>query len=189
MQTPFKYLVKEIAKKEKQLKKIVEAEFGKGKAPKIEVEFELNSSNSLGTCSNFKNVNDAYKIKLNAAVLNELKQSYIDDVFVHEYAHACVSELVGHYNKFNHKKIMPHGREFKSFCAMFGISGRATTSVAHGSKALKKSGRKIKRVAYECDCQTHEITVNQHNKIQSGAAKYTCRACKSYLVKKVAVAA
>ncbi len=180
--TPFKYLIEAIAQKEKALRKIVEKRHGAGSAPAITVQYDLNSSRALGTYQ-LKLVagKKTHLIRLNAALLNELKEKYIEDVFVHEYAHAAVQHYLGSMQGW--RRIMPHGAEFKSYCYAFGIDGGATTSVASGAKALKASGRQTSKHSYTCGCQEFQLSTQRHNKILRGAT-YTCRKCGCKLTKK-----
>ncbi len=177
--TPFKYLIEAIAKKEKALKKIIEKRHGAGSAPSITILYNLDSSRALGTYQFSRSV--GHLIRLNCALLNELKEKYIEDVFVHEYAHACVQHFIGSYRGY--KKVMPHGIEFKSYCYAFGIDGGATTSVASGSKALADSGRNTKKHSYTCGCHEFHLSTQRHNKILRGAT-YTCKKCGCKLTKK-----
>lgn len=177
--TPFKYLIEAIAQKEKALKKIIEKRHGVGTAPSITIQYDLNSSRALGTYQFSRSV--GHLIRLNCAMLNELKEKYIDDVFVHEYAHACVQHFIGSHRGY--KKVMPHGIEFKSYCYAFGIDGGATTSVASGSKALQDAGRNTKKHSYTCGCQDFQLSTQRHNKILRGAS-YCCKRCGKKLTKK-----
>ena len=167
---PFKKWEKAVDDKIKELDKIVKEKYGK--SLNVIIEYSLNSSRSLGT---HQKIGAIHKIRLNPALLNELKQSYIDEVLVHEYGHACVSELVGYFQ--NGKRVMPHGKEFKYFCAMFGIVGKSTSNIAKNSKAIKTSGRTTARYPYTCGCQIHELTTIRHNKIKRGESTYTCKKC------------
>lgn len=167
---PFKKWEKAVDDKIKELDKKVKNEYGK--SINIIIEYSLNSSRSLGT---HQKIGAIHKIRLNPALLNELKQSYIDEVVVHEYCHACVTEFAGYFR--NGKRVMPHGPEFKQFCRFFGIVGKSTTNIAKNSKAMKSSGRKTARYPYECGCQVHELTTIRHNKVKRGEATYTCKRC------------
>lgn len=131
---PNSLLINDIEEKTKKLVKMVEKYHGPGTAPNIKISFDLNSIKALGTHQIKK---ETHFIRLNAAMLNELKEKYIDVVFVHEFAHACVHKYYGKRN--NDKKILPHGREFKYFCHLFGIPGRAVTTIANNSEVLKQT--------------------------------------------------
>ena len=177
---PLKNLVELVKVKEAQLKAVIEGRKGAGTAPVITYKYDLHSIRALGT---YQFVSNKYHtIRLNPALLNELGEKYIDDVFVHEYAHACVQQFVINKNRF--QKVMPHGYEFKLFCALFGIDGGATTTVANGAKALKTSSRTTKIHLYTCGCQDFHLSTQRHNKVAAGTATYSCKRCGKKLTKK-----
>ena len=181
---PFKYLVERIEKKRKELEKLTEEQFGKYAYPDLDFDFALDSASALGICKSRQGSDGVYyTISLNAALLNELKDEYINEVFVHEFAHAVVGE---NYTRDFFNPIKPHGKEFKFVCSLFGIVGRATTKIATNSKAMKQSGNKQGRVSYSCDCgHDHQVSTRMHNSIKRGRGR-KCSLCKStiYQVKK-----
>lgn len=172
--TPFKYLVEAVEKKEAQLKKIIENRRGVGNSPSVTVKYELNSVRALGTYQLVRG--HIHTINLNAALLNELKEKYINEVFVHEYAHACVEYF--HVSNTHGKRVMPHGKEFKAFCRELGCTPSATTGIASNSNVFKSSmEKKGNKFLYMCGCQEFFLTTTRHNKIVSGTSKYKCRKC------------
>jgi len=172
MVTPYKYLIKNIEKKQKQLEYIIEKRFGKYMYPEITITYDLDRANALGTCrSTFMDDSYYHTISLNPELLNELKDRYINLVFVHEYAHAVVRD------HFVNSK--PHGKEFKHICSLFGISGKSTTDIAANSNILKTHPKKQKRIAYSCGCgYDHQVSTRMHNSILSGRARL-CGKCKT----------
>jgi len=179
MKAPFKYLVTDVNKKIKQSIKILEDRLGKNNKLKIKVEYSLNSVNALGTCK-YSSETGVSTLKLNPALLNELKDKYINEVVVHEVAHAAVNAYI---RPNTYRRVMPHGKEFKQMCRILGISGAATTKIAKDSKILNSKKKKRATVTYKCDCQTHELSKIRHNRIQKGEATYSCRTCRTKLVK------
>lgn len=179
MAYPKKDLVEAIKVKEAQLRAVVSKRHPTKLAPVITILYNLDSSRALGTYQ-FMPVKSEHVIRLNPKLLNELGKAYIDDVFVHEYAHACVQHYVGYYN--GRKRVMPHGMEFKSFCRMFGIDGKATTSVAANAVTMKKPNT-ANRHTYTCECHEFHLSTQRHNKILRGAT-YTCKKCGGKLKKK-----
>jgi SprT protein len=177
---PLKNIVELVKAKEAQLKAVIERSKGVGTAPVITYKYDLTSIRALGTYQYV--AGKFHTIRLNPALMNELGEKYINDVFVHEYAHACVQQYVINKNRF--QKVMPHGYEFKMFCALFGIDGRATTSVASGAVALKTSTRTTKIHLYTCGCQDFHLSTQRHNKVLSGTASYKCKKCRKPLTKK-----
>lgn len=185
---PLPELVKLAELKLEALNKIVEAKYGKYTAPEVMVNYNLKSARALGTHT-MGFVGDGYYhyISLNAELLNTLKEKYIDEVLVHEYAHACVSN----YCKPTLSEIMKgkkepsaHGAEFKKFCKLFGIEGSSTTKIAAGIEWDAKKTKKANMWTYACGCMTHELTTVRHNKIRRNEASYTCKRCKTTLVYK-----
>lgn len=174
--TPFKYLVEAVQQKEKELKKKVGAQLKS--APVVHVNYDLSSVRALGTYQLMRG--HIHMIRLNGSLLNELKEKYINEVFVHEYAHACVEHFYGS----SYQRVMPHGKEFKAFCRMLGCTPAATTGIARDSKVLKERAKTGNRFIYMCDCQEFALTATRHNKIVSGVAKYKCRKCGCDLKKK-----
>lgn len=179
---PLKNLVELVKVTEARLKALVEGHKGTGSAPVITYKYDLFSVRALGTYQYV--ANKFHTIRLNPALMNELGEKYIDDVFVHEYAHACVQQYVSNKNRF--QKVMPHGYEFKMFCALFGIDGSATTNVAAGAKALQDSRatRTTKVHLYTCGCQDFHLSTQRHNKVLAGTASYKCKKCRKPLTKK-----
>lgn len=175
MKAPFKYLVNDVNSKIAELKKITEERYGKGTAPKIHISYELNSANALGTHIRKDNI---HYLNFNPELLNELKDTYINEVVTHEYAHACVVHYLGYYK--NGKRVMPHGREFKSFCYGFGIDGKATTKIAINSKVTKQRKRR-RGYIYVCDCNEYDLSAIRHNRVQKENAVYRCKQCKGSL--------
>ncbi len=176
---PKKDLVEAIKAKETELRAILTKRMAGKLAPVVSVVYDLDSSRTLGLYQFFP-VKCLHRIRLNPKLLNELGQAYIDDVFVHEFAHACVQHYYGYFN--GRKRIMPHGMEFKSFCWMFGIDGKSTTSVAANATSLKPTQTRS-RYTYTCGCQDFELSAQRHNKIQKGAS-YSCKKCGCKLKKK-----
>jgi predicted SprT family Zn-dependent metalloprotease len=139
------------------------------------VDYKLDSVRTLGTYHP-----GTKTMSLNANLLKEFGTLYIEDVVVHEFAHAVIAKLFP--TKMNGwKKVQAHGKEFKAVCSHFGIDGKATTSLFNDSKTMKKST--ITRFSYTCDCgHDHQLSKIKHNKIRRGA-NYLCSMCKSRLTK------
>ncbi len=193
MTKPLPHLEVLVENKIKELNKIVEDIHGKYTAPEIFVNYTLKSSRVLGTHT-MGFVGDGYYhyISLNATLLNTLQEKYIDEVFVHEYAHACVENYCQPSLKDlmkGKKKPAAHGTEFKKFCKLFGISGTSTTKIAADIEWKTKPTRKTTKWSYTCGCRTHELSTVQHNKVQSNKASYTCKICSQNLVFKQTVKA
>jgi SprT protein len=185
MTQPLQHLHTKILTKQQHLGKIIVSSFGEQFVPTIEIAYDIDSIRILGKCKKIvKNGRSHHKISLNPDLLNELKDKYVDHVFVHEYAHACVDTIYrGVGNRGYH--IKPHGREFKHVCSMFGIDGGATTSLASDSQTLnqlKSSRTPAKTYSYACNCSQHELSAVRHRRTSSGQASYRCSSCRGKLV-------
>lgn len=156
------------------LKRLVAARYPAKNAPDVTVKFALKSSRILGTYQLFNGCQ--HVINLNHAMLNELREKYIDTVFVHEYAHACVQHYFGNYRAG--QPIKSHGAEFKHFCSILGIEGKATCSVATNSETLKELTANKNYFLYACSCRETKFTQTRHNKVQRGFF-YRCKTCNT----------
>ena len=150
-----------------------------GSKTNVKVRYNLNSSRAVGRYIITENC-----IELNPGLLNEYKEIYIEDTVVHEYAHAVVQKF---HPSTIFKRVMPHGKEFKSICRMFGNPGKAGTSLFNDSETMKKlTKKKTKRWSYVCSCKgdasKHIVSTTIHNRIQRGYV-YACRSCGGKLVR------
>ena len=140
------------------------------------IDYKLDSVRTLGTYNS-----NTRTMSLNENLLKEYGTLYIEDVVVHEFAHAVIA-LKYPIRMNGCKRVMAHGREFKAVCSHFGVDGKATTSLFNDSKTMKKSN--TVRFSYTCDCgYNHELSKIKHNKILRGN-NYRCGMCKSILISK-----
>jgi len=143
---------------------------------KVKIEYNLDSARALGTYSPREKT-----INLNYKLLMEYKELYIEDIVVHEFAHAIIHNKYP-YGTNGRKRVMPHGKEFKAVCSWFGIDGKASTSLFNDNTTMKKVNKQ-NTITYKCNCQEHELSKVRHNKILRGAS-YTCKNCRTKLEKK-----
>ena len=141
----------------------------------FKIDYKLDSARALGTYHPGTKV-----MSLNEKLLKEYGTLYIEDVVIHEFAHAVIGML--YPTRMNgYRKVQPHGKEFKIICSHFGVDGKATTSLFNDSTSMKKST--IARFSYSCDCgYDHQLSKIKHNKVLRGAG-YRCGMCKTKLVK------
>jgi len=139
------------------------------------INYKLDSVRALGTYHA-----GTKTMSLNANLLKEYGTLYIEDVVVHEFAHAVIGLL--YPTRMNgYRKVTAHGREFKAVCSHFGIDGKATTSLFNDSITMKKSN--VTRFSYSCNCgYNHQLTKIKHNKVLRGSS-YRCSMCKAILEK------
>jgi hypothetical protein len=67
-----------VQEKIKELEDIIGANFGVHSVPNVEINYNLDSKTSLGTCKNLGYGN--FRISLNEELLNTLKEEYIKEV-------------------------------------------------------------------------------------------------------------
>lgn len=96
----------------------------------------------------------------------------LESTVPHEVAHYVTDRLWGLAN------IRPHGVEWKSVMAAFGVEARVT-----GSMSLEGiPQRKITYFAYSCRCTSHKLGVRRHRRIVRRQSIYRCRRCGDVLV-------
>ena len=139
------------------------------------VKYDLTTHRTLGMIS--PQNNGSLVMRLNPLLLEEDAQLYIDEVLIHEYAHLIVEAQ--YPNDMNgSKRVLPHGREFKTVCRILGIDDGATTGAFRHSQALKKARGTKPTHYYKCKCVIpSELSLIQHNKVQRGRETYSCRTC------------
>ncbi|MEQ5317130.1 SprT family zinc-dependent metalloprotease [Providencia vermicola] len=111
-----------------------------------------------------------WEIRLNATLLIENTEKFIDEVIPHELAHLLV------YHVFGRKGVAPHGKEWKWMMQhVLEVDAKRTHNFAVATV-------KSKTFAYHCACQTvHQLTIRRHNKVVRGENQYLCRQCGEIL--------
>jgi SprT protein len=102
---------------------------------------------------------------------------YFDENFAttipHEVAHYISDQLHGS------RHIKPHGAEWRELMQMFGAdTSRTALFDLEGLPA-----RVYRRFAYQCDCNTWQLTSRRHNRIILDRVRYHCRRCGSVIHK------
>ena len=111
---------------------------------------------------------ESYEIRLNAVLLMENQQAFIDEVVPHELAHLLVWKHFG--------RVPPHGTEWKWMMeSVLGVPARRTHQ-------FELASVRRNTFPYRCPCQQHQLTVRRHNKILRGEAVYRCVHCGEPLV-------
>lgn len=113
-----------------------------------------------------------WEIRFNPVLMQDNLSEFLHQVVPHEVAHL----IVFHLYQNSRNKPKPHGKEWK-FIMQQVFSRPATTR--HNFDISKTQG---KTFSYQCGCQTHQLSIIRHNKVQRGTAKYHCYACKQELV-------
>lgn len=109
-----------------------------------------------------------YSIKLNRTLLLENPQQFIQQVVPHELAHLIVYQQFG--------RVKPHGAEWQA------VMNKIFQLPADTCHQFDVSNVRGKTFAYQCQCQTHQLSIRRHNKIQQKSAVYFCKKCQSTLI-------
>lgn len=111
-----------------------------------------------------------WEIRLNAVLLLENGDNFIDEVIPHELAHLLV------YRVYGRRDIAPHGAEWK------WIMEHVLKVPASRTHCFEVTSVKSRTFHYHCACAvTHELTVRRHNKVVRGESQYLCRKCGEIL--------
>ena len=109
-----------------------------------------------------------FAIKFNRTLLLENSDEFIRQVVPHELAHLIVYQVFG--------RVKPHGQEWKAVMTqLFNLPA----DTCHQFDVESVQG---KMFAYQCECQTHYLTIRRHNRIQRDKIAYLCRKCQGKLV-------
>ena len=109
-----------------------------------------------------------FAIKFNRTLLLENSDEFIRQVVPHELAHLIVYQVFG--------RVKPHGQEWQAVMTqLFNLP--ADTSHQFDVESVQG-----KMFAYQCECQTHYLTIRRHNRIQRDKISYLCRKCQGKLV-------
>ena len=143
--------------------------------PQIFVKFDLTTHRALGKIRRHPERKGFYRARLNLDLLLEYKELYINEVVVHEFAHAVADLVHGQRN------IKPHGKEWKEIAKVLGLKNPSATT---GLFEVKRD-----MFIYECKCQEHYLTKRKHNKAQKYLSRhkknvYGCLRCKTGLTLK-----
>jgi len=129
--------------------------------------FDLDSISMVG----YYDTNDN-TIHLNEKLLEEFKEDYINEVLVHEFAHAVT------WAKFG-PTVRTHGKEWKAIARKLGLKNpKSTTDLPIVNSKYYKSKNKY---VYKCNCSEYHLSTRMHNNIQKKRKKYQCKYCKAEL--------
>ncbi|MDH5408397.1 MAG: SprT-like domain-containing protein [Gammaproteobacteria bacterium] len=132
--------------------------------PDIAIMFDLTGR----AAGMYRRISDQRLIRYNPYVFAKYFQHNLANTIPHEVAHYITDVIYGL------KNIRPHGKEWKSVMAMFGVEAKVTCSY----DLTGIPTRRHRRFDYRCDCRTYEITTRRHNMILRGDSIYYCKNCQ-----------
>ena len=113
-------------------------------------------------------VNRAGVIRLNPVLLRENFAAFMAQTLPHEVAHWVVFRW--------RPRAAPHGPEWRQEMDWLGASARR----CHDFDVTRAQVRTMRSHRYLCACQTHEVSVIRHRRMQAGTI-YRCRICEGVL--------
>ena len=160
-QTQFRHLKMQVQRKLAETLQLAERHFQQ-KFPIPTISYDLRGVKA-GVAYLQKN-----EIKFNRTLLLENSDEFIHQVVPHELAHLIVYQVFG--------RVKPHGQEWQAVMPqLFNLPA----DTCHQFDVESVQG---KMFAYQCECQTHYLTIRRHNRIQRDKIAYLCRKCQGKLV-------
>jgi len=99
---------------------------------------------------------------------NHFQRKFPIPTISYELAHLIVYQVFG--------RVKPHGKEWQAVMTqLFNLPA----DTCHQFDVESVQG---KMFAYQCECQTHYLTIRRHNRIQRDKIAYLCRKCQGKLV-------
>ncbi|MGO2498217.1 MAG: SprT family zinc-dependent metalloprotease [Vibrio litoralis] len=108
-----------------------------------------------------------WQIRLNPTLLIENQQAFVEQVIPHELAHLIT------YHQFG--RVKPHGKEWRY--VMTNIF-RCPPETYHAFDISSVQGETF---TYQCQCQTHQLSIRRHNKVKRQQTRYHCSLCGTQL--------
>ena len=111
------------------------------------------------------------EIRYNAHIFAKYYADNLATTVPHEVAHYVTDCLYGLRN------IRPHGEEWRAVMGVFKTEPSRTANYDLSGIPVRTQ----RAFDYCCACQNHRLSVQRHNKLLRGQARYHCRQCKSDL--------
>ncbi len=139
----------------------------------IFLSFDLKGTNLIGQCK--QTHKGFYTIRLHKPLLLHYKEEYLEDVLVHEFAHAVQMHLYKH-------KTKPHGRQWQKILEKLTDKPFKQIQKPKYEKLKQLSIKKSYQVYdYTCKCEKiHQLTSIRHKRAEKGTI-YICKQCKNPL--------
>lgn len=119
-----------------------------------------------------------HSIRVNMVLFSENYDDYIENTLPHEMAHAFQRHIHGRIDYRTGRRIMPHGREWKTIMYQFG----KTPSTTHNYNVDNSTQRTVAReYVYSCNCRSYDFTIIRHRRAQRQEGMYSCRKCNGKL--------
>ena len=106
-------------------------------------------------------------IALNLHLLQTNENEMLEETLPHEIAHCIQRQIYGN-------DVKPHGIEWQY---IMRVIFNKTPNRLHKMKTIP--AKKFKRVAYNCNCRVHLVTLVRHRRIIENRVTYKCKHCNS----------
>jgi SprT protein len=146
-----------------------------------EFEFIPISFNLSGRAAGMYKVSGKSQlIRYNPYIFHRYFEENMQITVPHEVAHYVTDKIYGHvqHRIFSARRIKPHGVEWQSVMAEFGVDASRTCSFNLDGLPV----RQYKNYLYACQCRQHQLGSRRHNKVVRKQARYHCRACGGPLI-------
>lgn len=111
--------------------------------------------------------------------LDIMKLNYDEFVFQtvgHEVAHHICFVLFGNQYTKGGRRIS-HGDSWKMIMSRLGLDVKR----CHNYQLPEKTVKKRRLFEYTCECDSYNLGIKRHNKVQRGKGSYYCKKCKADL--------
>jgi SprT protein len=109
-------------------------------------------------------------LRYNLDIARRHEFDFLERTVAHEVAHLITAAC--------HGRTRPHGAEWRSVMAYFGIpdASRCHDYALEGIRVKRQ-----RRWDYRCGCSTHELSTTRHKRMLAGTARYHCPRCRRAL--------
>ena len=117
-------------------------------------------------------------LRFNAALLEQNRDAFIEEVVPHECAHIVVYHLFHQSGRLKKYRPKPHGIEWQTVMRdVFKLDARVTHNFT-----VATAPSKVFLYKCACDGKQHQLSLIRHNKMTRGAVRYLCKRCGDQLV-------
>lgn len=119
------------------------------------------------------------RLDFNMVLLNENFEKFMATTVPHEVAHHLDYQYHGGLDRSANGRRRPHGLRWKTIMNMLGANPKR----CHTYDVSNVGSNRRQTFAYECGCQTYDLTITRHRRILKGTV-YKCNKCGTRLNKK-----